>query len=66
MVMQYNKRDLKDKGIPLMPAEMMEKELNRQLKAPSFSASAFTGENIVPTLKKIVSVTLASLQDSLT
>lgn len=66
LVLQYNKRDLKDKGIPLMSIEEMENDLNRQLKVPSFAASAFTGENVIVTLKKIMSITLSSLQDSLT
>ncbi len=61
LVLQYNKRDLKE--TPLMPIEMMEKDLNKQLKAPSFPASAITGENVVPTLKKIISLTMASLQN---
>jgi signal recognition particle receptor subunit beta len=63
LVLQYNKRDLKD--VPLMPVETMEKELNSQLKVPSFEASAVTGENVVPTLKKIISLTMASLQSIL-
>jgi signal recognition particle receptor subunit beta len=40
LVIQYNKRDLAEQGIPLMPIELMERDLNRQLKAPSFEASA--------------------------
>lgn len=63
LVLQYNKRDLKD--VPIMPVETMEKDLNSQLKVPSFEASAITGENVVPTLKKIISLTMASLQSIL-
>ena len=63
LVLQYNKRDLKD--VPLMSMEQMEKELNSQLKVPSFGASAVTGDNVVPTLKKIISLTMASLQNVL-
>ncbi len=61
LVLQYNKRDLKD--VPLMPLEMMEKDLNKQLKVPSFGASAVSGENVVTTLKKIISLTMGSLQN---
>ncbi|MCP4106603.1 MAG: GTPase domain-containing protein [Desulfobacteraceae bacterium] len=60
LVLQYNKRDLTD--VPLLPVKTMEKELNGQLKVPSFQASAFTGENVVPTLKKIISETMVSLE----
>ncbi len=60
LVLQYNKRDLTD--VPLLPVKTMEKELNGQLKVPSFEASAFTGENVAPTLKKIISETMVSLE----
>ncbi len=60
LVLQYNKRDLSD--VPLLSVESMEKDLNSQLKVPYFEASALTGHNVVPTLKKIISLTMASLQ----
>ena len=63
LVLQYNKRDLKD--VPILPMEVMEKDLNSQLKVPSFGASAVTGHNVVPTLKKIISATMASMQNVL-
>ena len=63
LVLQYNKRDLEKEGIPLLPIETLEKDLNSQLKVPSFSASAVTGENVVPTMKKIISLTMTSLQN---
>jgi signal recognition particle receptor subunit beta len=62
LVLQYNKRDLEKDGVQLMSMERMEKDLNSQLKVPSFGASAVSGENVIPTLKKIVSLTMASLQ----
>lgn len=62
LVLQYNKRDLEKEGVQLMSMERMEKDLNSQLKVPSFGASAVSGENVIPTLKKIVSLTMASLQ----
>ncbi|MDY6972291.1 MAG: GTPase domain-containing protein [Thermodesulfobacteriota bacterium] len=65
LVLQYNKRDLARQGIPLLPFETLEKSLNRQLKVPSFEASALAGENVVPTLKKIISMTVASLAKEL-
>jgi small GTP-binding protein len=61
LVLQYNKRDLADK-FPLMSIEQMEKDLNRQLKAPSFPGSAFTGEGVGASLKEIMRLTLKYLQ----
>ncbi len=46
-----------------MPMETLEKDLNSQLTLPSFPASAVTGENVVPTMKKIISLTMTSLQN---
>ncbi|OQX28202.1 MAG: gliding motility protein [Desulfobacteraceae bacterium IS3] len=62
LVLQYNKRDLENEGIPILPMETLEQDLNSQLKVPSFPASAATGENVVPTMKKIISLTMTSLQ----
>lgn len=62
IVMQYNKRDLAQQGMPLMSIEQMEKDLNRQLKAPSFQASALAGNGVGPTLKECLKQTLKSLQ----
>ncbi|HHC25671.1 MAG TPA: gliding motility protein [Desulfobacterales bacterium] len=61
LVMQYNKRDVKD--IPLLPYKTMENELNAQLKAPSFEASALNGVNVSATLKKIISRTMHSMEN---
>ncbi|UCG66147.1 MAG: GTPase domain-containing protein [Deltaproteobacteria bacterium] len=61
IVLQYNKKDLAEQGIPLLPLQTLEKDLNSQLKAPSFEASALMGMNVVPTMKKIISMTMASL-----
>ena len=61
IVLQYNKKDLAEQGIPLMSLQMLEKDLNSQLKAPSFEASALLGNNVVETMKKIISMTMSSL-----
>jgi len=61
LVIQYNKRDLEAEGIPLIPIEVLEQSLNNKLKAPTFEASAVSGENVMQTLKKIISLTVASL-----
>lgn len=62
LVMQYNKRDLAEQGIPLMPVSLMERDLNRQLKAPSFEASAVKGSGVGITLKECLKETLKALQ----
>ena len=62
LIMQYNKRDLADEGIPLMPIEQMERDLNRQLKVPSYPGSAVKGTGVGVTLKACLMETLKSLQ----
>lgn len=62
LVLQYNKRDLEEKGLPVMSVEKMEYELNRQLKVPSFTASALSGEGVGATLQQVLKLTLQSLQ----
>jgi signal recognition particle receptor subunit beta len=66
LVFQYNKRDLLDEGIPLLPVEWLEKDLNSKLQAPSFEASALKGPNVVQTMKKIIIMTIDSLRKDLT
>ena len=63
LVLQYNKRDLEDKGLPVMPLKKMEHELNRQLKVQSFPASALSGNGVGNTLTAILKLTLQSLQN---
>ena len=65
LVFQYNKRDLAEQGIPLLPVETLEKDLNRQLKVPSFAASAVSGANVIETMTKAITLTVASLKDRL-
>jgi signal recognition particle receptor subunit beta len=65
LVLQFNKRDLAEEGIPLMPMEQMEKELNRQLKVPSFPASAIKGDGVGKTLQACLKLTLLSLKKEL-
>jgi signal recognition particle receptor subunit beta len=62
LVMQHNKRDLAGQGVPVMSIEQMERDLNRQLKVPSFSASAITGDGVGTTLKECLKLTLLSFK----
>jgi small GTP-binding protein len=61
IVLQYNKVDLEEQGIPLISVETLQKDLNSQLKTSAFKASALKGTNVVPTMKKIISMTIASI-----
>ncbi len=62
LVMQHNKRDLGKQGLPLMSIEQMDRDLNRQLKVPSFSASAITGYGVGDTLKECLKLTLKAFK----
>lgn len=66
IVMQYNKIDLRKQGIPILPVKTLEKDLNSQLKSPSFPASAMLGYNVVATFKQIISMTVASIKKDIT
>jgi hypothetical protein len=65
LVMQFNKRDLAEAGIPLMPMEQMTHELNRQLKAPVLPASALNGKGVGKTLQECLRLVLRKLQQEL-
>jgi mutual gliding-motility protein MglA len=64
-VLQYNKMDLMDQGIPLMPVALLEDDLNKEFRRPYFPASALKGTNVVATLKKIITLTIASIRKEL-
>jgi signal recognition particle receptor subunit beta len=65
LVMQFNKRDLTDANISLMPLEKMQHDLNRQLKVPSFPGSALTGDGVGKTLNACLKLVLKSIQKEL-
>jgi small GTP-binding protein len=65
IIMQYNKRDLSNSGIPLLDIETMESDLNSKLRATAIEASAIQGDNVIPTVKKAISTTIVTLQDQL-
>lgn len=65
IVLQYNKRDMESQGATILDVETMEKDLNAELKAPSFTASALTGENVIPTVKKAISTTIVGIREKL-
>jgi mutual gliding-motility protein MglA len=65
LVIQFNKRDLQGNGFPVMPVNIMEKDLNGKLKAPYHLASAIEGNGVAVTLKGILLLTLRNLQKEL-
>lgn len=62
LVLQYNKRDLMGSDMRILEIETLENDLNRQLKVPFFAASALSGVMVIPTLKEIMNLTMASLE----
>ena len=60
IVLQYNKIDLKHSGQEVLTNEIMQHDLNSRLNAPAFESSALDGGNVVPTLKKIIMLTMSS------
>jgi mutual gliding-motility protein MglA len=65
LVLQYNKVDLAEEGIPIIPPEILERELNSKLKAPSLLASALKGTNVLKTMMKIIAIALPSIEKNL-
>ena len=62
LVIQYNKRDLEETQIPLLSVSTMEDDLNKKLSAPTFLSCATEGQNVINTLKTILTMTLTNLQ----
>jgi mutual gliding-motility protein MglA len=65
IILQYNKRDLADSGIEVLDVATLQQDLNAQLQAPFFEASAVKGVNVIATAKKAISTTIVSLQEHL-
>lgn len=65
LVMQYNKRDLEEEGIPILSIDTLQRDLNSRLQAPYFPAAAVKGDNVPETMKKIIALTVSSLRKKL-
>ena len=65
LVIQYNKVDLIEKGIPLLNTETLENDLNQIPETPYYKASARMGINVISTLKKIILTTVTSIEKDL-
>jgi hypothetical protein len=66
LVLQYNKRDLAAGNISIMDLKMMEHDLNRQLKVPSFPSAALKGEGVGKTLHACLKLVMQSVQSEFT
>ena len=64
-MMPSNKIGLREQGIPLLPLQTLERDLNSQLKTSSFAASAVLGTNVVATLKRTITLTVPSIKKDL-
>ena len=65
LIFQYNKRDLVEEDIPLLAIATLEEDLNNSLGAPYFETDTVTGNNVLAAMKKIVLLTISSLQKEL-
>jgi mutual gliding-motility protein MglA len=65
LLLQYNKVDLIEEGIPVIPLAILDKDLNSKLKAPSIQASALKGTNVLKTMMKIIALALPSIEKNL-
>jgi signal recognition particle receptor subunit beta len=61
LVLQYNKRDLIKSNIPLLTVEELELDLNMNLRAPCYQASAIAGDGVYETLREISKRTIKSV-----
>jgi hypothetical protein len=61
MVLQYNKRDLMESNIPLLPVEELQNDLNEELNLPFFEASAASGTGVYETLREISKRTIRNV-----
>jgi hypothetical protein len=43
----------------------MQNDLNQDLEAPYFTASALKGDNVIPTVKKAITITMVAIREKL-
>ena len=58
VVLQYNKRDLAAQGHSLLSREELDDDLNSELKAPTFEASALRGDGVFESLREVSKLTV--------
>jgi hypothetical protein len=62
LVLQFNKRDMGQNGVPILSENILNSDLNSRLAVPHFLTSATKGVNVVNTLKTIIKLTIASVE----
>jgi signal recognition particle receptor subunit beta len=65
LVLQYNKRDLAESNVPLLSLEDLDKDLNKDLRVPSFEASAVKGTGVFETLREVSKLTVRNVVQKL-
>jgi signal recognition particle receptor subunit beta len=65
LVMQYNKRDLEDSRVAVLPVEEIDRDLNADDQFPWFAASAVRGDGVKETFKKICIMTVVDVSTRL-
>ncbi len=62
MVIQCNKADLAKEGVSVLPLKNIVRDLGVKQKTSAVEASALFGKNVISTLKKIIVLTLESIE----
>ncbi len=62
LVIQCNKSDLAKEGVTVLPLENITRDLRVETETPCFEASALSGSNVISTLKKIIMLTMGSIE----
>ncbi len=62
LVVQCNKSDLGQEGVPVLPVQTILDDISIGKDAPCVEASALSGRNVVSTLKKIIILTMVSIE----
>lgn len=62
LVIQCNKSDLADKGVTVLPRTNIARDLCVETETPCLEASALSGANVISTLKKIILLTMGSIE----
>ncbi|MCP4756842.1 MAG: GTPase domain-containing protein [Proteobacteria bacterium] len=62
LVIQCNKSDLAKEGVTVLPRNNIARDLRVETETPCLEASAISGSNVISTLKKIILLTMRSME----
>ncbi len=65
LVIQCNKSDLGHEGVDVLAIGTIIDDLSLRKDTPCFEASALAGRNVIPTLKKIILLTMTSIENEI-